>query len=72
MATSGNYRKYKINKDTGKETAHTINPITGKAKPSSVLSATVIADKCMNADAYATALDGNGSSESYSISKWKV
>ena len=60
MATSGNYRKYKVNKDTGKETVHTINPISGKATPSSVLSATVIADNCMNADAYATALMAMG------------
>ena len=60
MATSGNYRKYKINKDTGKETSHTINPITGEAKPSSILSASVIADKCMDADAYATTLMAMG------------
>lgn len=60
MATSGNYRKYKIDKETNKETVHTINPITGKAKPSSVLSATVIMDDCMSADAYATALMAMG------------
>ena len=60
MATSGNYRKYKINEKTGKETVHTINPITAEAQPSSILSATVIADNCMNADAYATALMAMG------------
>ena len=60
MATSGNYRKYKIDKETGKETVHTINPVTGKAKPSSVLSASVIMNDCMSADAYATALMAMG------------
>ena len=65
MATSGNYRKYKVNKNTGKEIVHTINPITGKAKPSSILSATVIADKCMNADAYATALMAMGHKKAF-------
>jgi len=60
MATSGNYRKFKINKKTKKELVHTINPITGKAEPSSVLSASVIADNCMTADAYATALMAMG------------
>jgi len=52
-ATSGNYRKYYV-KD-GKKYAHTINPKTGYPSESKVLSATVIADDCMTADAYATA-----------------
>ena len=56
MATSGNYRKYRVNKENGNETVHTVNPITGEAKTSSILSATVIANECMQADAYATAL----------------
>lgn len=60
MATSGNYRKYKIDKKTNEETVHTIDPISGKAKPSSVLSASVIMDDCMSADAYATAIMAMG------------
>lgn len=60
MATSGNYRKYRVNKENGNETVHTVNPITGEAKPSSILSATVIANECMQADAYATALMAMG------------
>ena len=35
---------------------HTINPLNGTAKPSKVLSASVVAGDCMTADAYATAL----------------
>ncbi|MDU1904043.1 MAG: FAD:protein FMN transferase [Dysgonomonas sp.] len=53
VATSGNYRNFYI-KD-GKKYAHTINPRTGYPSDNSTLSATVIADDCMSADAYATA-----------------
>ncbi|MDD4515060.1 FAD:protein FMN transferase [Massilibacteroides sp.] len=54
VATSGNYRNYYI-KD-GKKYAHTIDPNTGYPAERSILSATVVADDCMTADAYATAL----------------
>lgn len=53
VATSGNYRNYYI-KD-GKKYAHTINPHTGYPSEQSILSATIVADNCMTADAYATA-----------------
>lgn len=53
MATSGNYRNFYY-KD-GKKYAHTINPGTGYPVQHSLLSATVIADDCATADAYATA-----------------
>lgn len=53
MATSGNYENYY--EEDGKKYVHTINPITGLAKPSNLLSATVISDRCMTADAWATA-----------------
>lgn len=56
MATSGNYRKFRIDPVSGRKYAHTINPITGRAEPSNVLSASVIASDCATADAYATAL----------------
>ena len=55
MATSGNYRKFRIDSLTGKKYVHTINPITGFTIPSAVLSASVIANDCATADAYATA-----------------
>lgn len=52
IATSGDYRKYYI-KD-GKKYAHTINPKTGYPAETNILSASVIADDCMSADAFAT------------------
>lgn len=53
LATSGNYRQFYY-KD-GKKYAHTINPKTGFPVDHNLLSATVIAPTCMQADAYATA-----------------
>jgi thiamine biosynthesis lipoprotein len=53
LATSGNYRQFYY-KD-GKKYAHTINPKTGYPVDHNLLSATVIAPSCMQADAYATA-----------------
>ena len=52
IATSGNYRNFYI-KD-GKKYAHTINPRTGYPAEQSVLSATIVANDCMTADAYST------------------
>tara|TARA_B110000285_G_C15142075_1_gene631528 strand:- start:3479 stop:4489 length:1011 start_codon:yes stop_codon:yes gene_type:complete len=56
LATSGNYRKFSVNKTSGERWVHSINPKTGKAIPSNVLSVSVLAKDCMTADAYATAL----------------
>lgn len=53
VATSGNYHNYYY-KD-GKRYAHTIDPLQGKPVQHSLLSATVLADNCTTADAYATA-----------------
>lgn len=53
IATSGNYRKF-YEKD-GVKYAHTINPKTGYPVQHSLLSVTVAADKCVDADGYATA-----------------
>ena len=53
MATSGNYRNFYY-KD-GKKYAHTIDPHTGYPVQHNILSATVLADDCATADAYATA-----------------
>ena len=53
LATSGNYRNFYY-KD-GKKYAHTIDPRTGYPVQHSILSATVIAEDCMTADALATA-----------------
>lgn len=53
IATSGNYRNFYY-KD-GVKYAHTIDPRIGYPVQHSLLSATVIADNCMRADALATA-----------------
>ena len=55
MATSGNYRKFRIDSLTGQRFVHTINPLTGLAEKSNLLSASVLAENCTLADGYATA-----------------
>ena len=52
VVTSGNYRKFYV-KD-GKKYAHTIDPRTGYPVTHNLLSATIIAENAMIADAYAT------------------
>ena len=60
MASSGNYRKYRMGPD-GEKYVHTINPKTGFATESNLLSATVIAElDCADVDAYATAFMAMG------------
>ncbi|MBR1564222.1 MAG: FAD:protein FMN transferase [Paludibacteraceae bacterium] len=53
MATSGNYRQFYY--ENGIRRSHTIDPRSGYPVNHSLLSATVIADNCMTADALATA-----------------
>jgi thiamine biosynthesis lipoprotein len=53
MATSGNYRNFYYK--GGRKYAHTIDPKTGYPVQHSLLSATVLAEDCAVADAYATA-----------------
>ncbi len=55
IATSGNYRRFYISKD-GEKIVHTINPMTGHAESSTLLSVTVLARTCAEADGYATML----------------
>lgn len=55
IATSGNYRNYKED-SLGNRYAHIINPKAGRPATTDILSATVIANDCMSADAYATTL----------------
>lgn len=55
MATSGNYRRFKID-ESGNKYVHTINPITGFTEQNDLLSTSVISkENCATADAYATA-----------------
>ena len=53
IATSGSYRKFK--ERDGKRYSHCIDPRTGYPVDHTLLSVTVIASTCMEADAYATA-----------------
>ena len=54
LATSGNYRNYY--EADGVKISHTIDPFTGRPVRHGLLSATVLADNCMQADALATAI----------------
>ena len=56
MATSGNYRKYRLDPETGERYVHTINPITGLTSKNNTLSVSVISKDCTTSDAWATAL----------------
>ena len=53
VATSGNYRKW--HEHDGRRVSHLVDPRTGQATVSALLSVTVIASDCMTADAWATA-----------------
>ncbi|TVZ15226.1 FAD:protein FMN transferase [Maribacter sp. MAR_2009_72] len=55
LASSGNYRKFRIDDTTGKKYVHTVNPKTGFTQISNTLAVTILADNCATADAYATA-----------------
>lgn len=53
LATSGNYRKfYEVD---GVKYSHTIDPKTGAPVRHKLLSATIVTDECITADAFATA-----------------
>ena len=58
MATSGNYRNFYEVK--GQKFSHTINPKTGFSERNTILSASVLAENCMTADAFATAMMAMG------------
>ena len=53
VATSGNYRKWRM--EGGNKLSHIIDPHTGDSQAGTLLSVTVIARDCMTADAWATA-----------------
>ncbi|WP_075342386.1 FAD:protein FMN transferase [Tenacibaculum agarivorans] len=60
MATSGNYRKFKVN-SKGEKIVHTVNPKTGLAQENNLLSASVLLKgDCADVDAYATAFMAMG------------
>ncbi|WP_209331073.1 FAD:protein FMN transferase [Lunatimonas salinarum] len=65
MATSGNYRNFY--EQDGQKLSHTISPFTGYPVVHGLLSATVLANDCMTADAYATAMMVLGTEASISL-----
>lgn len=54
LATSGNYRKYWVDEETGTKYSHTIDPHSGTPALNRLLSASIITNNVMDADAYAT------------------
>jgi len=67
LATSGNYRKfYEID---GVRYAHSLDPKTGYPVQHSLLSVSVIADNCTDADAFATAFMVMGMEKSLELIK---
>ncbi len=60
MATSGNYRRFRLSADSI-AIVHTIDGRTGQAQATDILSASVIASTCAEADAWATMLMAVGS-----------
>lgn len=67
VATSGNYRNYRMEGE--KKVAHTISPITGRPVLSEILSATIIARSCMEADALATACMAGTPQDAFNLVK---
>ena len=67
LATSGNYRNfYEVD---GIKYAHTIDPDSGFPARNTLLSASVVAEDCMSADAFATAFMVMGLDRSYAFSQ---
>ena len=67
VATSGGYRNFF--EYEGKQYSHTINPKTGFPVNHRTVSATVIADSCIEADAWATAFMVMGYEKSLELAK---
>lgn len=67
VATSGNYHKFHI--VNGEKIGHEISPITGYPTANSLLSATVVTESCIDADAYATAFMVMGLDKSLELCK---
>lgn len=65
LASSGNYRNYY--EVDGQKYGHTIDPKTGLPKMTDILSASIFAEDCMTADAYATASMVMGVDEAYKL-----
>ncbi|WMN05981.1 FAD:protein FMN transferase [Marivirga arenosa] len=67
ISTSGNYRKFFVHE--GKKYGHSINPKTGYPIQRDIISATVVAPSCMEADAWSTAFMVTGLEKAKTILK---
>ena len=56
IATSGNYRNFRIDSVTGKKYVHIINPINGQFEQTNIFSVSVLSKSCFVSDAFATAM----------------
>jgi len=68
LATSGNYRRFRVD-DKGRKIVHTIDPRTGCGSVSRLLSATVVASTCAEADALATMFMAVGADEAVPLAE---
>jgi thiamine biosynthesis lipoprotein len=62
LATSGDYRSFRLD-SSGRRLSHTIDPRTGRPVDHALASVSVVAPTCMEADAWATALNALGPTE---------
>ncbi|MFR0775143.1 MAG: FAD:protein FMN transferase [Alistipes finegoldii] len=62
LATSGNYRRFYLDGE-GNKVAHTIDPRTGRSAVSRLLSVTVAASTCAEADALGTMFPAMGADD---------
>lgn len=69
LATSGNYRKYRVDSLSGRRFVHIVDPKSGYMKKQSLLSASVMAEDCATADAYATAFMAMDIQKSIALAK---
>lgn len=67
IATSGNYRHYRIR--NGQRISHTMDARTGAPLDNDLASVTVLADRCMMADAWATAIIVAGAAEGQAVAR---
>lgn len=65
VATSGNYRNF--HEQDNRRFGHTISPVDGRPAETDVISATVIAPECMEADAIATSCMVLGSEKALNL-----
>ena len=56
IATSGNYRNFRIDSVTGNKYVHIINPINGQFEQTNIFSVSVLSKSCFVSDAFATAM----------------